>query len=46
MPSSDDDISTFDIGDELDDEDDEEDKGPLRFLKDAWQEACDDVSIV
>ena len=43
MPSNDDDISTIDIGDELDDN---EDKGPLRFLKDAWQEACDDVSIV
>merc|ERR1719323_575032 len=39
MPSNDDDISTIDIGDELDDN---EDKGPLRFLKDAWQEACDD----
>ena len=43
MPSNDDDISTIDIRDELGDN---EDKGPLRFLKDAWQEACDDVSFV
>ena len=43
MPSSDDDINSIDIGDELDDN---EDKGPLRFLKDAWREACDKVSFV
>ena len=43
MPSLSDEINLIDIGDELDDD---EDKGPLRFLKDAWREACDEVSFV